>query len=38
MKRTDCYEFYLWSIGAITLSPKKAFELIDENQEGADDQ
>ena len=28
----DCYEFYLWSIGALRLSPKRAFELISENQ------
>lgn len=29
----DCYEFYLWSVGAIKLPAKRAFELIDENQE-----
>lgn len=30
---TDCYDFYLWSIGELKLPPHKAIELIETHNE-----
>lgn len=27
----DCYEFYLWSIGEITLPPRLVYELSEQD-------
>ena len=32
----DCYDFYLWTIGELTLPPRLGLDLMNEVQETAD--